>query len=1055
MNKFVLTCTLLLCFFYTLTGQNTPTLIRNADLNPNGSKIAFSFQGDIWTMAVHNGTATRLTVHQAYDGDPQWSPDGSRLLFRSNRFGSYDLFVMAADGSDLKRITYHSATDYNGRWDGNNHIVFNTKRLFSQVDWSPEFHRVAVDGGTPTQMMDVLGNAPAIANNGRYIAYEKGYCRTSRESYKGPAQRDIWIFDRKKKTYSPVTTFDGQDIIPKWGGGKLYFLSAFNGRYNIYQQPLKGTKPSAEPIALTTFTDMGIRDFDVSDDGKWIVFEKGVKLYLMETAQPEKVKELPIVHAADYHFDPVETKSFSNNISDYSLSPNGKYFAYSVHGELIITPSDKDKKRGKTLTNSSARDQKPVWLNDSTLLFISDQNGNKDLFLLTKAEGEEGNLYRSFKTVVRPVRTSPNEEERIYLSPDKKQIAIREGRGKLVVADIDSLGNLSNEKILLDGWSTPQGISWSPDSKWLAYSLDDLDFNAEIFIHDAQGKKAPVNISMHPRNDGSPVWSADGSKLGFLSDRNNGDYDVWFVWLKKEDWEKTKRDWEDEDDEKKDAEKDSTDTKDIQIDFDHIYDRLSQVTSLSGDEGNLAISKDGETFYYSAEAPGDKRPFMSVKWDGTESKTILSDQSLYRLQWGDKHEKLYFLSRGTMNVLDVSGKKSKGIPFSAKVTINHPEEREQVFEDAWRALRDGFYDPEFHQRDWNKLRQTYKPIAMAASTSQDFRMVYNEMLGQLDASHMGMYGQDPEKTQSQRTGLLGTVLRPVKKGLEVVSVIAESPADRERSKIQPGEVITAINNQPITPQTNIYQYLNGTANERTLIDLIGKDGKPRQVVIRPAQSLRTELYEAWVKEKKRLTEKYSNGRLGYIHIRSMNWSSFERFQRELTASGYGKEGLIIDVRFNGGGWTTDMLMAVLTNRQHAYTIPRGATKSLKEHEKFINHYPFGERLPFPPMRLPSVAMCNEVSYSNAEIFSHAYKGLGLGKLVGQPTFGAVISTGGYGLMDGSMVRMPFRAWFAKATKKNMEHGPAIPDVIVTNPPDARAKGEDPQLKKAVEVLLNR
>jgi C-terminal processing protease CtpA/Prc len=200
---------------------------------------------------------------------------------------------------------------------------------------------------------------------------------------------------------------------------------------------------------------------------------------------------------------------------------------------------------------------------------------------------------------------------------------------------------------------------------------------------------------------------------------------------------------------------------------------------------------------------------------------------------------------------------------------------------------------------------------------------------------------------------------------------------------------------------------------------------------------------------------YSGGRLGYIHIQGMNWPSFERFERELAASGHGKDGIVIDVRFNGGGWTTDMLMAVLNVQQHSYTVPRGAAENLeKEHKNFKSHYPYGERLPLSSWTKPSVAMCNQNSYSNAEIFSHAYKTLGIGKLVGMPTFGAVISTGGQGLIDGSMVRMPFRAWYVKATEENMEHGPAVPDVLVENAPDSKANGEDPQLKKAVELLLD-
>jgi C-terminal processing protease CtpA/Prc len=266
-------------------------------------------------------------------------------------------------------------------------------------------------------------------------------------------------------------------------------------------------------------------------------------------------------------------------------------------------------------------------------------------------------------------------------------------------------------------------------------------------------------------------------------------------------------------------------------------------------------------------------------------------------------------------------------------------------------------------------------------------------------------------------------------------------------------VITSVNGQPIEADTNFNALFNEETDNQVL--LIVRNGRDqREVVIRPSSSINTDLYEEWVRERQRLTEQYSGGRLGYIHIRGMNMPSFERFERELMASGLGKEGIVIDVRFNGGGWTTDYLMTVLNVRQHAYTIPRGAAGSLeKENTKFRSYYPFSERLPLTSWTKPSVAMCNETSYSNAEIFSHAYKTLDIGTLVGKPTFGAVISTGGYSLMDGSFVRMPFRAWYVKATGENMEHGPAVPDVIVDNAPDSKAKGEDPQLRKAVDVLL--
>ena len=253
---------------------------------------------------------------------------------------------------------------------------------------------------------------------------------------------------------------------------------------------------------------------------------------------------------------------------------------------------------------------------------------------------------------------------------------------------------------------------------------------------------------------------------------------------------------------------------------------------------------------------------------------------------------------------------------------------------------------------------------------------------------------------------------------------------------------------------NFYSKFVNTADDRVLLEVKGKDGKTREVIIRPVNNIRDLLYNEWVQDRKKLTEEYSNGRIGYIHIKAMGWDSFEEFERELAATGYGKDAIVVDVRYNGGGWTTDYLMMVLNYKQHAYTIPRGAADNLaNEHSKFSNYYPLGERLPYSAWIKPSIALCNENSYSNAEIFSHAYQTLGIGKLVGQPTFGAVISTGGRSMVDGTFVRLPGRGWYVKKTNNDMEDEPATPDYVVKNAPDYRAEGTDAQLKKAVEELM--
>ncbi|MEM9259548.1 MAG: S41 family peptidase, partial [Bacteroidota bacterium] len=633
------------------------------------------------------------------------------------------------------------------------------------------------------------------------------------------------------------------------------------------------------------------------------------------------------------------------------------------------------------------------------------------------------------------------------------KIAVIYGRGKLATYQIDSLGNISDETVLLDGWDYPGGLSWSPDGKWLAYNLSDLDFNEEIYIHAADNHREPVNVSMHPRNDSSPAWSRDGSKLAFRSIRNNGDSDIWFVWLREEDYEKTQRDWEEAED--WEEEKDEEEKDKFRIDFENIHERMVQVTSLPGNEGAPIFGPDGEYLYFStnngsrAGSEGDS-DLMKVKWNGKEMSPLLSKTRVYGLQLDKSGKKLYMLNRGKLASTGLDKGRADVQSMAGKMTIDHLAERTHLLEDGWNALKAGFYDPEFHGRDWLALKEMYRPLLMAASTRQDFGVMYNEMLGQLNASHMGFssFNRD-EEVQQQRTGYLGIELG---EDGRISSILAEAPADRSGSKLEIGDRIVAVNGKRMASGDNLYAYLNGQASARTQLT-VARDGSEQDILIRPASSVYAQRYEAWVQQRKALTEQYSGGKLGYIHIQGMNWSSFERFERELTAAGLGKEGVVIDVRFNGGGWTTDMLMTVLNVRQHAYTIPRGAAKSLKQNQQFTDHYPYGERLPQAALTKPSIALCNEASYSNAEIFSHAFKHLGHGTLVGQPTFGAVISTGGHGLIDGSFVRMPFRAWYVKATGENMEGGPAVPDIIVANAPNEKANNEDSQLKKAVETLL--
>lgn len=1038
-------------------------IIRHPAISPDGNSIVYSWQGDIWHMDLESDSQipNRLTIHEAYDSGPVFNDDGSAIAFSSSRFGNSDIFKMGLPNGNVEQITYRSSGDQLTDWSGST-LLFTTERDFNAVEWDPEVHAVSENGGTPSRASDAFAEFATMSPNGQYIAMVRGSCRIAREAYRGAANLDIWLMNTETGEYTQLTTYNGNDYMPRWvDDSTLRFISARSGRYNILEMTIDANGESTIGDQLTSEDEFGIRHFDVATDGS-MIYTSGGRLVHVES--DGSAMDLEPVHNGDFRFDPVVYESKSSGLSGFAVTPDGNESALEIDGEIFVTHNEEESSKTKNVSRHGFRDRNAVWINDSTLVFTSDRSGNYEIYMAVSSDENKTSLVETLKRDVTQLTSTDADESGVTISPDGSKISYVSGT-EWIIADISAEDGIENGEVWHEEyWNLPADVAWSPDSKWIAYSQTNLYFNDEIFIRSADGDTDPVNVSMHPKGDGSPVWSPDGKMLAFISERNGMNYDIWMAWLTEEDWDKTQQDREEglyfseEGAESEDNENGEESAVEVMIDLDNIHNRLVQLTDDSGSEYSPAFNgKSDHVYFVSSSIGSSSSELYKVKTDGSDLAQVTSNgasPSGLKLAGGDHH--LFYVSNGQLTMLDTESDSPTSVAFSASYKRDFEAEKRQMFDEAWSILNRGFYDPDFHGQDFVALREQYEPLAMATSTLTDFRFVFNLMLGQLNASHMGMYGGDRDETQDMQTGLLGAELRPHDSGgVEVTRVITGTPADRDQSKLYEGDIITHVNGSELIEGDNVYRHFERTEDEEVLLNVESADGDEREVVIRPAGSIGNQLYEQWIAERRELTEEYSDGRLGYIHIRGMNMPSFERFERELMASGYEKDGIVIDVRYNGGGWTTDYLMAVLNVDQHAYTIPRGAVEGDLEanKENFREYYPYSERLPLSAWTKPSVALANESSYSNAEIFSHAYKNLGIGDLVGVETFGAVISTGGAGLIDGSYVRLPFRGWYVKNSDQNMDFSGAVPDHEVHNAPDYRT-GEDTQLREAVNVLLN-
>jgi tricorn protease len=1032
---------------------------RHPALSPDGRMMAFSWRGDLWVVPATGGRARRLTVHPGDDRLPQWSPDGRWLAFSGKRDGNYDVFTISVEGGGTRQLTFHAANDQVTGWTSDGRaVLFTSGRDFERgVLWS-----VPAAGGTERKVTRGQTATAALSGDGRTLLVSSGALGGWwRKGYRGSNNWTVWSRSADAMGGATMlTSYTGRNGWPQFGSdGKVYFLSDSTGATELWRMNADGSGKEA----VTRIRRDGARFLSVAAKAPLAAFELDAGLWTVTLGPTGATPtEVPITASSDEQFSRIARESFTDGAGDFVLSADGKEAAFVVRGDVFVTTT-RSGAATVNLTNHSARDQAPAWSPDGkALLFISDREGNEDLWLVRSADSAEPRLSRAVRTTLTRLTSDPASELRAAWSPDGKRIAFyRQGDPpSLWVVDADG----KNARRLVSGYV--QGAAWSPDGQWIAYSEDRRAetgrFTADILVIPSGGGTA-VNVTEYPAQNRSPAWSPDGKRLAFISTRGSdpaqsggaGIADVHQIWLTRADDERTREDWAAIEDESGGARRgggaarrDSAAVPEVKIDFDGITERARRVTE-GFQARSFAISPDGKQFAVVANVIG-QADVWTVGRDGDNAmKVSRGGQVGGDLAYEPEGRRVYYLtSRGTITSATTGGTGGTGetgggggVSFRAQVTIDRAAEAMQMFEEAWRALGANFYDPNMHGRDWQAIEAAYRPLAEAAYTKEALGDVILMMIGELNASHLNF--SLPGGDDAVSTGELGLVFDDAYRGnaLKVAGVVPGGPTDKVGATVKPGEYLLAIGEERIGPETNVYALLANTAGRRIAIT-VGPtpDGNGARVLaVRPISggAFGDLLYRDWVRRNHEKVRELSNGRVGYLHIRAMNAPSLEQFKRDLWGAEYAGEALIVDQRYNGGGNIHEQLWTELLRRSPIYFTNRTG----------------GRRFSPPQWQRPTIVMQNQNSFSDAEIFPHGVKALGLGRTLGVPTGGGVIGTRNIQLIDGSTFRLPGSGVYATADGRNLENWGIEPDIWVENPFEEEQLGRDRQLERAVQELL--
>lgn len=1061
---------------------DTPLWMRDVRISPDGTEIAFCYKGDIYKVPSQGGTATQLTTQETYECTPVWSPDGKQLAFASDRHGNFDVFVMPANGGTARRLTTHSTGELPSAFTPDGKYV-----LFSAAIQDPassalfptsamtELYRVPVTGGRTEQVLGTPAEAVCFDKSGKRFLYQdrKGFEDEWRKHHTSSITRDIWIYDVQTGKHTNLTQHAGEDRNPVLApdGQTVYFLSERNGgSFNVYSFPL--SQPQSVK-GITNFQTHPVRFLSMSDNGTLCYGYDGEIYTQSNGAAPQKVN----INIIRDDQPQLSNLSFSSGASSATVSPDGKQIAFIVRGEVFVTASDYA--TTKQITHTAAREAGVSFAPDNrTLAYASERDGNWQLYLAKIARKEDPNFPNATLVKEEVLLPSPT-VERAYpqFSPDGKELAFIEDRIRLMVVNLETKA----VRQITDGstwYSTGGGFdyAWSPDGKWftLEFIGNKHDPYSDIGLVSAQGGGEIVNLTNSGYTSGSPRFALDGNAILFTTERygmrahaswgsqddamlvflNQDAYDKYC--LSKEDYELRKelekeqkkekdadkgKDKDKKKDEKAGNDKKEEKVKDIVVELKNIEDRIVRLTPNSSSMGGAILSQDGETLYYLA-AFEKGHDLWKMNLRKKETKLLHKMGTGWANMEMDKEGKKLFLLNGrNMQKMDLASDALTSISYRAEVKMDLAAEREYMFNHVYKQQQKRFYNLNMHGVDWDAMTAAYRKFLPHISNNYNFAELLSEWLGELNVSHTG--GRFYPSGQSEPTASLGLLFdwEYKGKGMRIAEVVEKGPFDNAHSQVKAGIVIEQIDGIEITPEADCSTLLNGKAGKKTLVSLYDpQNGKRWDEVTIPVSNgtFNSLLYTRWVKQRAADVDKWSNGRLGYVHIQSMGDPSFRSIYSDILGKYNNREGIVIDTRFNGGGRLHEDVEILFSGKKYFTQVVRGR-----------------EACDMPSRRWnkPSIMLTCEANYSNAHGTPWVYSHQKLGKLVGMPVPGTMTSVSWETLQDPTLVFGIPVIGYRLPDGSYLENSQLEPDIKVANSPETVVKGEDTQLRTAVESLL--